>query len=216
MMRPSCVAAFQDFPFSLDSLTKTTLLWAAKFSAVQQPMPIQDRQAKARLAQKIATEKLEVFRCTGNVSWKPGAERRIAPKRFWARYKTQAVLRRLRGKNIDLASRELAGEGGDYARATAPITGTKSTPPRTLGTALSSAAMPRRQTGPTQRNLSPSWMRSTRRSARVFSRTRDTAANSIAMCFRFEALPTASCTRPLASPALTPISTSRGREHPYW
>ena len=28
---------------------------------------------------------------------------------------------------------------------------------------------------------------------------RDTAANSIAMCFRFEALPTASCTRPLAT-----------------
>ncbi|QAZ67452.1 hypothetical protein C3Y92_09545 [Solidesulfovibrio carbinolicus] len=30
-----------------------------------------------------------------------------APKRFWARHKTQAVLRQLRGEDIDLVSREL-------------------------------------------------------------------------------------------------------------
>ena len=30
-----------------------------------------------------------------------------APKRFWARHKTQAVLRLLRGEDIDLVSREL-------------------------------------------------------------------------------------------------------------
>ena len=30
-----------------------------------------------------------------------------APKRFWARHKTQAVLRLLRGEDVDLVSREL-------------------------------------------------------------------------------------------------------------
>ena len=30
-----------------------------------------------------------------------------APKRFWARHKTQAVLRLLRGGDVDLVSREL-------------------------------------------------------------------------------------------------------------
>ena len=34
-------------------------------------------------------------------------EQRSGPYRFWARHKTQAVLRLLRGEDIDLVSREL-------------------------------------------------------------------------------------------------------------
>lgn len=39
-----------------------------------------------------------------------------APKRFWARHKTQAVLRLLRGEDIDLVSRELGVTAATFSQ----------------------------------------------------------------------------------------------------
>jgi len=63
------------------------------------------------------------------------------------------------------------------ARATGRITATKSTPPRTAGTASFSVVMPPRPIGQTRKNSPPCWMKSVRELARVSTRTRGTAAS---------------------------------------